>query len=58
MRKWPFEQIIARQETSNISDRRLEEAHGLVICTDAPIDIRNVVDDLFYNLSVAHDEGG
>ena len=58
MRKWPFEQIIARQETSNISDRRLKEAHGLVISTDAPIDIRNVVDDLFYNLSVAHNEGG
>lgn len=57
-RKWPFKQIVARKKTSNVSDRRLEKAHGLVIYTDAPIDVGNVVDDLVYNIRIAHDEGG
>ena len=58
IRTWPFEQIVARQETSHISDRRLEKAHRLIICADAPIDVRNVVNDLVHDLGIAHDKGG
>jgi hypothetical protein len=53
-----IEQVVARQETANVSDRRLEKTHSLIVRTDAPVDVRDVIHNLVDDLREFHDQGG
>jgi hypothetical protein len=58
IRQRSVEQVVARQETANVSDRRLEKTHGLIVRTDAPVDVRDVVHNLVDDLREFHDQSG
>lgn len=54
--QWPIQKIISRQQTSQIPDGSLEKTDNFIIDTDAPIDVRDVVNDLVDNLRILHDK--
>jgi hypothetical protein len=57
-RQRSIEQVVTRQKASHVSDRRLEEAHGLVVRTDTPVDVGDVIHDLVDDIRELHDQGG
>jgi hypothetical protein len=57
-RQRSIEQVVTRQKASHVSDRRLEEAHGLVVRTDTPVDVGDVIHDLVDDHREFHDQGG
>jgi hypothetical protein len=58
IRQRAIEQVVARQEATNVSDRRLEEAHSLIVRTHTPVDIGDVVHNLVDDFRYLHDQSG